>query len=66
MLMCPKCHDLFRKPERLNAHVTKCPGKTCKNCGKIGHLACGVSISGQELMERIKKSDKPITIIGMF
>lgn len=69
MLSCPKCLDIFRKQERYDKHVAKCPGKVCKNCGKIGHLACGIGISGAELKRQIQErraKGERIYIVGLF
>lgn len=66
-LFCPKCKDMFRKQERLDKHVAKCPGKVCRVCGQIGHLACGIGMNGKEFLEKLKKEGKqPIRIIGIF
>jgi hypothetical protein len=65
-LMCPKCHAFFRKQLRYDAHVATCLGKVCKKCDKVGHLMCGVSISGAELLEQMKKANKPIVIHAIF
>jgi len=64
-LICPKCHDRFLKQPRYDKHVAKCPGKRCKNCGAIGHLACGISVSGEEMKRRMQELAKkgPVRIV---
>ena len=64
MLSCPKCKDMFLKQERLDKHLVKCKGKVCKNCGQIGHIACGTSVSGKELLEQM--NGKNVTVVGLF
>jgi len=69
MLFCPKCKDAFRKRERYEKHVIKCPGKICKNCGEIGHLACGISLSGEDMKQKIQDAlaqGKKVKIVGLF
>jgi hypothetical protein len=68
MMICSKCHAQFRKQERHDKHFAKCSGKVCRNCGKIGHLACGFSISSEQLTVDIQRrvaDGERVRIIGL-
>ena len=67
-IYCWKCCACFTREARLNKHAETCKGKICRVCGQRGHLACGISISGDELKARIQAALQkgPVTVVGLF